>query len=161
MGGGLLGKLGAKYCSGVLDKAPDKNFSTSSSMLGLVTASLGQSVTECGEEIGINDYWEVAIVTSLWVVLGRFICSMASLLVVSASQTNCLGRGTHIGLKPSFRPSGYTTSLPYWRCLQTSRQLRCSQALLLGALSTMTLMCPASERGTCWESSHSHTKTKG
>ena len=132
--------------------------STSSSMLGLVTVSLGHSVKECREEIGIDDCWEVAIVTSPWVVLGRFTCNMAGLLVDSISQTDCLGRGTCISLKPPFRPSRYTTSLPHWRSLQTSRQLRHPQVLLLGAPSTMMLMCLASERGMCWESSHNCTK---
>ena len=65
--GGLLGETGAKECPGMLDNALDKSFSTSSSMLGLVTVSLG-----------------------------------------------------------------------HWRSLQTSRQLRHLQVLLLSALSIMT-----------------------
>ena len=102
--------------------------------------------TECREEISIDDCWEVAIVTSLQMVLGRFTCNMTGSLVDSASQTDCLGRGTCIGLKPPFRPSGYTTSMPHWRSLWTSKQLSYPQVLLLGAPSTMMLMYPVLER---------------
>ena len=55
-GGGLLGETGTRDCSDVLDNVLDKSFSTSSPMLSLVTVSLGHSVTECGEEIGIDDH---------------------------------------------------------------------------------------------------------
>ena len=40
------------------------------------------------------------------VVPERFTCYMASLLVGSASQIDCLGRGTTSGSKPPFRSSG-------------------------------------------------------
>ena len=56
MGGGFLGETGTPDCPGMLDNVPDKSLSTSSSMLGLVMVSLGHSVTECGEEIGVDDY---------------------------------------------------------------------------------------------------------
>ena len=56
MGGGLLGETGAKDCCGVLDNVLDKSFLTSSSMLGLVAVSLSHSVTEYGEEMGIDDH---------------------------------------------------------------------------------------------------------
>ena len=56
MSGGLLGETSAQNCFGMLDNAPDKSLSTSSSMLGLVTVSLGHSVTECREEIGIDNH---------------------------------------------------------------------------------------------------------
>ena len=132
--------------------------SNSSIMLGPVAISLGCSVMECRVEISIDDHWGATIGLSPGVVLERFTCNMASSLVDSASQIDCLGRGIHSGSKPPFRPSAYTTSLPKWRSLQTSRWLRCLQAFLLGAPSTMMLRCLALERQTCQESSHNHTK---
>ena len=56
MGGGLMGVTGTQDCSGGPSSELDKSFSTSTSMLGPVTILLGHSVTECGEEICIDDH---------------------------------------------------------------------------------------------------------
>ena len=55
-GGVLLGETDTQDFSGMLGNAPDKSLSTSSSMLGLMTVSFGHYVTECGEEISIDDH---------------------------------------------------------------------------------------------------------
>ena len=92
-----------------------------------------------------------------WMVLGRFLCNIANLLVDSASQTDCLGREPRSVSSSHSGPLGI--HLP--ATLEKLVDFQAAEAALLGALSTMMLTCPASERGTCWESSHNHTKVYG
>ena len=55
MGGGLLGEVCAESYPGVSSIVLEKSSSISSAMLGPVAISLGHSVTECGEDISIDD----------------------------------------------------------------------------------------------------------
>ena len=86
-------------------------------MLGWETMSLGHSMTECRDEIGIKDWCGT--------ILGRFTCksagSQGDFAWESESQIGGFGRETHSGSRPLFRPSGHTTSAPHFRSLQTSR----------------------------------------
>ena len=112
MGTGLLGEIHTEGCPNELSIVLERIPSISSAMLGPVAISLGYSVTECGVEMGIDDHLGETIGLSPGVILERFTYNMASLLVDSASQIDCLGRGTNSGSKPPFRPFGYTTLLP-------------------------------------------------
>ena len=100
MGGGLLGEVCAESCSGILSIVLEKSSSISSTMLGLVAISLGHSVTECREEIGINDHSGTAFGMSPPVVLGRVNCNRVDLQVNSMSQIGSLGKGACRGSKP-------------------------------------------------------------
>ena len=56
MGGGPLGEVCAGGCPGISYIVLDKSSSISSAMLGLVAISLGHSMMECREEIGVNNH---------------------------------------------------------------------------------------------------------
>ena len=55
-GSGLMGEVHVEGCPGISSIVLEKSSSISSTMLGPVAISLGHSVMECGEEIGINDH---------------------------------------------------------------------------------------------------------
>ena len=101
-GGNAYGGLSQciRYCAG------KEVSSISSAMLGLVAKSLGHSVIECGEEIGINNCWGMTFGMSPWVGLRRVTCNQVGSQVASASQIGSLGRGTHSSSKPHLDPLG-------------------------------------------------------
>ena len=95
MGGGLLGETGAQDCSGHVGAMPDKSLSTS-----VLHAGYGDCIT-CGHSVSRMQQERLALMTiERWQALthlcgwfmGRFIFNIASLLVDSMSQTDCLGR---------------------------------------------------------------------
>ena len=117
----------------------DRRSVISSIRLGPVTTLLGHSVTECGEETGVDDCRGTVSGESPWVVLGRVICNQVSSLVDPISQSGTFGKVAHTGSKPPFRPPGYITTPPKWSSWQISGWLRHPQVLQLGALSTKAL----------------------
>ena len=152
---GLLGEMPTGSCSELSGTVIDRSSSSISiAILGQETISLGHSVTECRDEIGVKNHWGV--------ILGRFTCKSMGLQVdsmwESESEIGGLGGKTTAVPGPPFRPSGYTTSTPHCRSLQTSRLLRYPHVLLHGAMTIMALMCPAVDRGMCWEPSFNCVK---
>ena len=110
---GLLGEIPAGGCSKFSGIVIDNSSSISIVMLGQETMLLGHSVTECSDEIGVED--------RCGTILGRFTCKSVGLQADSTweseSQIGGLGRETHSGSRPLFRPSRYTTSTPCCRSL--------------------------------------------
>ena len=110
---GLLGEISVGGCSELSGIANDNSSSISIVMLGWETRSLGYSVTECGDQIGVEDHCGM--------ILGQFTCKSTDLQADSAweseSKIGSLGRETHSSSRPPCRPSRYTTSTPHCKSL--------------------------------------------
>ena len=78
----------------------------------------------------------------LWTVRGPLAEGWAHHWVHWCCGASDPGKDVNTGTRHPFSPSGYTTWVSNWRSWQTSSWLRNLQALLLGALSIMMLICP-------------------